>query len=88
MNILFHKSFRKSLKKQPVRMQKQFSQKLLVFELDPFDPLLSNHALRGEHRGKRSINISGDVRALYVVYEQADDSVIFIDIGGHSELYG
>ena len=88
MNIVFHKQFKKAFCKQPAKVQKQFAERLGVFEKNPFDPMLNNHALRGEHKDKRSINITGDVRTIYVVYESRGEDIIFIDIGSHSDLYG
>jgi mRNA-degrading endonuclease YafQ of YafQ-DinJ toxin-antitoxin module len=42
--------------------------------------------LTGEYAGLYSINITGDIRALY---EKIDESyVIFGFIGTHSQLYG
>lgn len=46
-------------------MMKAVDNKLRLFMDDPFSPLLNNHALQGEVAGLRSINISGDWRALY-----------------------
>ena len=44
------------------------------------------HMLTGEYAGLYSINITGDIRALY---EKIDDTyVIFGFIGTHSQLYG
>jgi len=55
----------------------------LLFET-PLNPLLNNHPLHGEWLNYRSINITGDIRAIFFV-ENA--TAIFITIGSHSELY-
>ena len=49
-----------------------------------FHPLLNNHSLGGEYNGCRSINITGDIRAIFYV---KTDVVVFINIGSHPELY-
>lgn len=85
MEVLFHKQFKKLYKKQPIYIQKRFIEQLDVFLDDPHDPTLNNHALRGTLRVYRSINVTGDIRAWYEVRE---DTVIFLKIGSHSELYG
>ncbi len=85
MKIDFHKKFTKKFKKFPKKMQEQFYEKLGIFGIDQFDPLLNNHAVHYPYEGCRSINITGDIRALY---EIIDDTALFIRIGSHSELYG
>lgn len=66
-------------------MRKRFKDQLEVFCQDPYDPTLNNHALTGSLKPYRSINITGDIRALY---EVIGDDVVFLKIGSHSDLYG
>ena len=87
MSISFHKKFKKSFNKLLVKQQKAFFERLRVFSVDPYNPLLNNHALGGKYQGCRSINVSGDVRAVYVLYQYHNDTVVFIDIGTHAQLY-
>ena len=54
--------------------------------LHKYDIKLNNHPLKGKWSGYRSINISGDLRALYK--EMGEDKVIFTNIGSHNQLYG
>ncbi len=84
MIIVLHKKFKKAYKKQPPKIQKRFKLQLDVFCEDPYDPILNNHALQGDLIPYRSINVTGDIRAWYEVYE---DQIIFIKIGSHSDLY-
>lgn len=84
MIIQFHRKFHKAIKNQPREIQIKFKEKLRLFKLDQFHPLVNNHALTGKLKGLRSFSVTGDVR---VHYEQHDDSIILIDIGSHSELY-
>ena len=85
MTIDFHKDFKKSFKKLPSKIQKKFQERLILFERDQFNPLLNNHALRGEYQGYRSINVAGDMRG---IFEKNGEDVVFVKIGSHSELYG
>ena len=55
------------------------------FKKKPFDEILNNHALTGDRHGYRSINITGDLRALFSWVEK--DTVLFTDIDTHSNLY-
>ena len=61
MKITFHKKFKKSYRKQPVKIQRRFQNQLEVFCLDPYDPTFNNHALSGALEPYRSIYITGDV---------------------------
>lgn len=85
MNILFHRHFGKSYKKFPKKVQEQFKERLKLFIDDPFDPMLGNHALHGEYVGFRSINVTGDIRAIYKVLDES--SIEFALLDSHSNLY-
>jgi len=86
MQIQFSKKFEKQLKKQPNKVRNTLYRRLDIFLIDKYDPILNNHALQGRYLGLYSINITGDVRALY--YEKDDTLIIFAFIGSHSQLYG
>lgn len=85
MNIQTTKSFDKQYSKLNVKIKKQFRNRIELFSTNPFDISLSNHALKGKYLGYRSIDISGDVRALYTV--KGDIIIVFGFIGTHSQLY-
>ena len=84
MKIVFHKKFTKQFDKLPKKIQEQFYEKLVIFEIDPFNSSLKNHLIHYPYDECRSINITGDIRALY---ETIDDITLFIRVGSHSELY-
>jgi mRNA-degrading endonuclease YafQ of YafQ-DinJ toxin-antitoxin module len=65
MIILFHKKFIKQQSKLPRAAQEQLDKKLNVFMENKFDVSLNNHGLNSPYKNCRSINISGDVRAIY-----------------------
>ena len=85
MRVNFHKRFAKSYKKCSVRVRQQFKKRLKLFMKDPLNPVLENHALQGEWRDFRSINVTGDYRALY--HYLGEDTVEFFIIETHSNLY-
>lgn len=58
---------------------------MIIFKDNPLDFRLRNHALKGKYLGYRSIDISGDVRALYKV--RGNTLIVFGFIGTHSQLY-
>ncbi|MEX2007434.1 MAG: type II toxin-antitoxin system mRNA interferase toxin, RelE/StbE family [Candidatus Levyibacteriota bacterium] len=85
MIIDFHKDFTKDFKKLSSKAKKKFQDKLILFEKDEFNPILNSHALKGKYQSYRSINVTGDIRA---IYKKNDNSAIFVVIGSHSKLYG
>lgn len=85
MRIHFSTRYEKEYRKLPGKIQLHTDERIRLFVYDPFHPLLNNHALGGEHRGRRSINITGNYRAIFRMY---GDDCVFIRIGTHPQLYG
>ena len=84
--ILFSKKFNKQYKKLPPAIQSRFTAQLVLWSREPMNPSLSHHVLVGELAGFHSINVGGDIRALYREY--GSDTIVFERIGSHSQLYG
>ena len=85
MRIIFHKNFSRQYSKLQQKEQQKTDSRIELFEKNSLDPLLNNHALHGEYNGYRSINIIGDLRAIYE--EINSDTIHFIALGTHHELY-
>lgn len=83
--IEFTKGFTKQFKKLRINQQERFYARLELFKKNPHDRLLRDHALKGKYKGYRSIDIEGDLRALY--YIEGDKVIVFAIIGTHSQLY-
>ena len=83
--IDFTKSFTKQFKALRENQRTRFYERLELFKKNPHDRVLRDHALKGKYRGYRSIDIEGDLRALY--YIQGDVIIIFALIGIHNQLY-
>lgn len=82
----FSKRFEKDLKKAPIKIKNAFRQRLEIHLTDKFNPLLNNHALIGRFEGYRSINITGNWRAIFRELENGE--VVYFDLlGTHSQLY-
>jgi len=84
MQIVVHKSFLKMYAKRPVRVQQKFKDVRSIFLKDRFDSVLNNHKLKGAWLGHRSINITGNYRA---IFREDADIITFVAIGTHSQLY-
>jgi addiction module RelE/StbE family toxin len=86
VKIVYSKKFIKQLKKQSAKIQELFYARIIIFEDDPNSASLRNHALQGKLKGYYSINITGDIRALYQIV--GDEVYLYDMIGSHSQLYG
>jgi addiction module RelE/StbE family toxin len=82
----FSKRFEKDLKKSPRKIQIVFRNRLEIYLSDKFNPILNNHSLTGKYEGYRSINVSGDWRAIFREMD-GGETVYFDLIGTHSKLY-
>jgi addiction module RelE/StbE family toxin len=85
IHLTFHKKFKKHIAKLTPKQRRQIEERLLLFISTPFAHDLNNHALGEVSRGYRSINITGDMRAIYEPISK--NEVFFVEIGTHSELY-
>jgi addiction module RelE/StbE family toxin len=86
MRYVLSKRFEKDFAKLPKSVKKKVLLVLQKFVEDPLDPSLRNHCLSGKWNNHFSINVTGDVRAVYVYIK--NDVVHFVAVGSHSELYG
>ena len=84
MQFLLHRVFQKRFEKLPLKIREQFFERAEIFCKDTYAEILQNHSVDNVYPNCRSINITGDVRALYKVQ---GNIAIFVNIGTHSELY-
>ncbi|MFH1968315.1 MAG: type II toxin-antitoxin system mRNA interferase toxin, RelE/StbE family [bacterium] len=85
MKIRFHKNFNKQYKKLKQAQREKTQERFVLFLEDPFSLILANHPLKGKYTGYRSINITGDLRAVYKFISEQE--CIFVAIDTHSNLY-
>ncbi len=85
MRTDFTKTFRKQYQKLPKKTQTQFTERLSLFLEDQKHPLLKVHGLTGNYIGCSSLNVTGDIRAVFKI--QSSQITLFVAIGSHSELY-
>jgi addiction module RelE/StbE family toxin len=86
MRYVLSKRFEKDFAKLPKPVKKKVLVVLQKFVDDPLNPSLRNHPLSGKWNNHFSINVTGDVRAVYLYIK--NDVVHFVAVGSHSELYG
>ena len=88
MRIRLSKRFDKQYNKASAKIKTAFDNRLQIFFENPFNPILSNHQLTGKYLGYRSINVTGDWRAIYYERKFSGEMVaIFEVLGTHSQLY-
>ena len=85
MKIYLHRKFYKDYAKLSSRLQRRFKERRNLFLIDEFNVVLNNHRLTGRWSGYRSINITGDIRA---IFKKNEDEATFVAIDSHSNLYG
>jgi mRNA-degrading endonuclease YafQ of YafQ-DinJ toxin-antitoxin module len=86
IKIEYTKKSHKQYSKLSPKVREQFKRRQRLWTRDPYNTHLHLHILTSEYAGIYSINITGDIRALY---EKVDNRyVIFGFIGTHSQLYG
>jgi len=82
--VYYHRNFKKQFKHLPKNIQNKFGIRLAIFLSEPYSMELNNHSLSGEWRGYRSIDITGDIRAVYRIENEIN---LFVAIGSHNQLY-
>ena len=85
MTISYSKNFIREAQKLNKQQRQKLQERIGLFSKNPLHPVLRNHALKGAYKAYRSIDVTGDVRALYL---QKEDEAIFDTVGTHSHLYG
>ena len=86
MKYSFSRKFSKLYTKAPLKIKSSFDRRLLLFFENKFHPLLNNHAFAGKYSGYRSINVTGDWRA---IYREFGNELIYFDLlDTQSNLYG
>jgi addiction module RelE/StbE family toxin len=83
--IEFTPLFNKQRKAAPLEIKQAFRDALDLFAENPNHQALRNHSLTGKYAGFRSIDVTGDWRALY---RTESECIIFVEIGTHPQLYG
>ena len=84
MLVNYSKNFKKQYQVLPKNIREKFQSRLEILLVNPNDSQLHKHKLSGPYNNLWSINITGDIRA---VYEQIDNVYLFSVIGSHSDLY-
>ena len=83
--IYYSTHFIRKVKKLSPFDQSLLSSKIDVFRTDSNNPKLKVHALTGKLRGYFSFSLDYSRRVIFVKPEK--DTVLFVDVGSHDEVY-
>ncbi|MEK7535619.1 MAG: hypothetical protein AAB590_01230 [Patescibacteria group bacterium] len=86
MRFITERGFDKQFTKLSPKVRQKFEERWLMFIDNQTHPLLENHPLNPPFAGSRSINVTGDYRAIFKQINP--DLIIFTDIGTHHQLFG
>ena len=79
----FRRSYKRLVSKNAI-LKNIVEEKLLMFEKNPQDITLDDHALKGKFTGYRAFSIGYDLR---VIYRREKKICVFFDIGTHKQVY-
>lgn len=80
----YHQSFKKILKEY-LGIKSEINVSIKLFQNDPKDTRLQNHALRKVMKGKYAFSVTDDIRIVYTWVGKS--TVRFLDIGTHKQVY-
>ncbi|MFN2456792.1 MAG: type II toxin-antitoxin system YafQ family toxin [Chitinophagaceae bacterium] len=80
----FKRTYNKLIRKQP-ELGFEVLEKLLLFSINPYNPTLDTHKLKGKLSQMWPFTIRYDLRILF--YFENDQIVTLVDIGTHNEVY-
>ena len=85
----FSKQFDKLLSRNPNLLEK-IQGTFETLQLDPFQPSLATHKLRGKLEGHWSCSVAYDLRIIFEFEERpvpTEQAIILLDIGSHDDVY-
>lgn len=85
MKIDFTKGFNKQFEKLPQQRQEKAKDVIALYLKAPSTVSLRLHALKGEWKGHLSISAGGDLRVHLKII--GEDTILFVAVGSHSQLY-
>lgn len=81
----YHRHFKRNFKKMSRNVQHAFEERIALFVENPRFPLLFDHPLKGDMKGKRAFSVTGSIRVIYQYIEV--DKIMLYKIGPHPHVY-
>ncbi len=86
MELVLHKLFKKQYSKLTPKIRHKADITIATFLINPKEPSLKNHALKGGMISERSISVTGDIRIVFKEYNNYKQ-VRMLRIGTHNQVY-
>ena len=75
--------FKRSFKKLPSTIKKNFNKRIEIFYQDPFDPILETHKLKGKLDEYYSFYLCDGYRVLFDFVES--EVILLVNVGSHDD---
>ena len=85
MNVDFTRSFNKQFAKLSIKKQEKARLAIALYLENSLDPRIRYHPLTGEWQDHVSISAGGDLRLHFKIIDK--NTILFVAIGSHSQLY-
>lgn len=86
MKLIHHNKFIKAYTKLVNKLRCKVDDTLRIFQNNPTDRILENHALKGALAGRRAIKVTGDLRIVF--REIGDYALVYLmNVGTHNQVY-
>jgi mRNA interferase YafQ len=83
----FKRAFKKFVGKNP-HLYQEIVAAMRQLEINPREPWLETHKLRGEWTGYLACSAGYDLRIIFeFITNKPEDDILLIDIGTHDEVY-
>lgn len=76
----------RKIKQKDIKLSLRIEKQLALFIENPKHPSLRTHKLSGKINNMWSISITMNIRMVYVKIDE--DTMVFVKIGTHDEVYG
>lgn len=76
--------------KRQLELQARIEERLTLLAVDPFDPQLQTHKLKGKLAGAWACSVEYDCRIVFNFVrnlESGEEEILLMDIGTHDEVY-
>jgi mRNA-degrading endonuclease YafQ of YafQ-DinJ toxin-antitoxin module len=84
MTIYTFSRYQRSMRRLDPQIRKTAVTQIALFKRDPFDPRLGTHRLHGKLKAQWSFSVDSRHRVLFEFLDDANEEVVFLDIGTHA----
>ncbi len=89
LSLSFKRAFKAAVRRRP-ELQQRIEERLGLLAVDPFEPTLRTHKLKGQLSGAWACTVDYDCRIVFSFVENpesGEEEILLVDIGSHDEVY-